>query len=105
MKKIPDDLKSVLNSAVKTVNFIKARPMNDRLFHVLCEEMGSEHVQLLLHTEVRLLSRGKVLSRLFQLHRKVQMFSQDTNFPVSDVFEDAVWLSQLAYVSDIFSRS
>uniref|UniRef100_A0AAV2LJR0 Transposase n=2 Tax=Knipowitschia caucasica TaxID=637954 RepID=A0AAV2LJR0_KNICA len=51
VKKMPDDLKSVLDSAVKTVNFIKSRPMNARLFHVLCEEMGSEHVQLLLHTE------------------------------------------------------
>uniref|UniRef100_A0A3B4TIW1 Uncharacterized protein n=1 Tax=Seriola dumerili TaxID=41447 RepID=A0A3B4TIW1_SERDU len=97
-------LKSVLDSAVKTVNFIKARPMNACLFHVLCEEMGSEHVQLLLHTEVRWLSRGKVLSRLFELHREVQMFLQDTNFPLSDIFADAVWLSRLAYVSDIFSR-
>ncbi|XP_060782686.1 zinc finger BED domain-containing protein 5-like [Neoarius graeffei] len=67
VKRMPDDLKSVLDCAVKTVNFIKARPMNARLFHVLCEEMGSEHVQLLLHTEVRWLSRGKVLSRLFEL--------------------------------------
>nr|XP_033478812.1 zinc finger BED domain-containing protein 5-like [Epinephelus lanceolatus]XP_033478814.1 zinc finger BED domain-containing protein 5-like [Epinephelus lanceolatus]XP_033478816.1 zinc finger BED domain-containing protein 5-like [Epinephelus lanceolatus] len=104
VKKMPDDLKSVLDSAVKTVNFIKARPMNAHFFHVLCEEMGSEHVQLLLHAEVRWLSRGKVLSRLFELHKEVQMFLQDTNFPLSDIFEDAVWLSQLAYLSDIFSR-
>lgn len=104
VKKMPDNLKSVLDSAVKTVNFIKARPMNARLFRVLCEEMGSEHVQLLLHTEVRWLSRGKVLSRLFELHKEVQMFLQDTNFPLSDIFEDTVWLSQLAYLSDIFSR-
>ncbi len=104
VKKMPDNLKSVLDSVVKTVNFIKARQMNARLFCVLCEEMGSEHVQLLLHTEVRWLSRGKVLSRLFELHKEVQMFLQDTNFPLSDIFEDTVWLSQLAYLSDIFSR-
>lgn len=104
VKKMPGGLKSVLDAAVKTVNFIKARPMNARLFRVLCEEMGSEHVQLLLHTEVRWLSRGKVLSRLFELHREVQIFLHDTNFPLSDNFEDTVWLSQLAYLSDIFSR-
>ncbi|XP_073689549.1 zinc finger BED domain-containing protein 5-like [Garra rufa] len=104
VKRMPDDLKSVLDSAVKTVNFIKARPMNARLFHVLCEEMGSEHVQLLLHTEVRWLSRGKVLSRLFELHREVQLFLQGTTSPFADLFEEPVWLSQLAYLSDIFSR-
>lgn len=70
---------------------------------MLCDELGSEYVQLLLHTEVRWLSRGKVLSRLFELHREVQVFLQDKDFPISDVFEDTVWLSQLAYLSDIFS--
>lgn len=104
VKKMPDELKSVLDSAVKTVNFIKARPMHSRLFQVLCDEMGSEHVQLLLHTEVRWLSRGKVLSRLFELHKEVFVFLQDKNFTLSHLFEDTVWLSELAYLSDIFSR-
>ncbi|XP_061602956.1 zinc finger BED domain-containing protein 5-like [Cololabis saira] len=104
VKRMPEELKSVLDSAVKTVNFIKARPMNARLFHVLCEEMGSEHVQLLLHTEVRWLSRGKVLSRLFELHREVYLFLQGTTSPFADLFEEHVWLCQLAYLSDIFSR-
>ncbi|XP_075325271.1 LOW QUALITY PROTEIN: zinc finger BED domain-containing protein 5-like [Odontesthes bonariensis] len=104
VKKMPDELKSVLDSAVKTVNFIKVRPMHSRLFQVLCDEMGSEHVQVLLHTEVRWLSRGRVLSRLFELHREVLMFLQDKTFPLSHLSEDTVWLSELAYLSDIFLR-
>lgn len=32
------------------------------------------------------------------------MFLQDTHFSLSDIFEDTVWLSQLAYLSDIFAR-
>ena len=104
VKRMPAELKAVLDTAVKAVNFIKSRPMHARLFHVLCDEMGSEHVQLLLHTEVRWLSRGKVLSRLFELHREVQVFLQDKSFPLSGVFVDTLWLSQLAYLSDIFSR-
>ncbi|XP_035277215.1 zinc finger BED domain-containing protein 5 [Anguilla anguilla] len=104
VKKVPEELKYVLDSAVNAVNFIKAQPMHSRLFHVLCDEMGSGHVQLLLHTEVRWLSRGKVLLRLFELHREVQMFLKDKIFPLSDVFKDTVWLSQLAYLSDIFSH-
>lgn len=49
-------LQKTLNGAVKLVNLIKARPKNSRLFGVLCDEMGSEHKQFLLHCEVRCLS-------------------------------------------------
>jgi hypothetical protein len=51
-------LKTVLAEAVKVVNFIKSRATNSRLFLILCNEMGSEHDKLLLHTEVRWLLRG-----------------------------------------------
>lgn len=52
-------LKTVLDEAVKIVNFIKGKALNTRLFTALCEEMGSEHTKLLYHTEVRWLTRGK----------------------------------------------
>ncbi len=60
-KTMPADLKLVLDKAVRTVNFIKSRPLQSRLFAILCA-MGSDHCQLLLHTEVRWLSLGKVLT-------------------------------------------
>ncbi|KAJ4946993.1 hypothetical protein JOQ06_009035 [Pogonophryne albipinna] len=47
-------------SALKSVNFIKARTMQSPLFQVLCDEMGSEHVQLLLHTELRSFLRANL---------------------------------------------
>jgi hypothetical protein len=72
---IPAILKTVLTEAVKVVNFIKSRAMNSRLFSILCDEMGSEHDKLLLHTEVRWLPRANVLSRLFELRSEVQIFS------------------------------
>ncbi|MBN3322404.1 ZBED5 protein, partial [Atractosteus spatula] len=103
-KKMSEDLKSVLDSTVKVVNFIKARPMNSRLLSVLCNEMGSEHVQLLLHTEVRWLSRGRVLTRLFELHSEVQMFLHDQKSPLASLFDDPVWLVKLAFLADIFTH-
>jgi hypothetical protein len=57
-------IKTLRDEAVKTVSFIKARPLNSQLFSALCKEMGSDHEHLLLHSEIRWLSQGKVLTRL-----------------------------------------
>ncbi|KRX18486.1 Zinc finger BED domain-containing protein 5 [Trichinella nelsoni] len=73
-KTISDDLKNALNTAVKIINFIKSKPLRSRLFGKLCEEMGSCHKSLLFHSEVRWLSRGKVLTRLVELREEVVIF-------------------------------
>ena len=103
-KTMPADFKTVLEEAVRTVNFIKSRPLQSRLFAILCAEMGSDHRrQLLLHTEVRWLSRGEVLTRLFELRDEVRTFFVDSRFELSDRFCDFKWLCKLANLSDIFS--
>ena len=61
-KGMPDSLKDVLDTTVKMVNFVKARLLNSCVFFPLCNVMGSDHAMLLQHTEVRWLSRGKVLT-------------------------------------------
>jgi hypothetical protein len=103
-RKMPAILKTVQTESVKDVNFIKSRAMNSRLFSILCNEMGSEHDKLLLHTEVRWLSRGNVLSRLFELRSEVQIFLSDTTSDLSNRFTDEMWLSRLAHLADIFCR-
>ncbi len=95
-KNMPDDLHAVLNDAVKLVNFIKARPLNSRIFTLLCNEMGSEHKSLLLHTEVRWLSRGKVLTRLFELWHKLQQFFEENPFHLASSLHDEDFLKRLA---------
>jgi hypothetical protein len=65
----------VLQEAVKVVNFVKIRPLNSLLFAVLCEEMRADHKQLLLHSDLRWLSRGKDLKRLVELNRSTQIFT------------------------------
>jgi hypothetical protein len=69
---MPAILKTVQTEAVKVANLIKSRETNSRLFSILCNEMGSEHDKLLLRTEVSWLSRGNVLSRLFDYLNFVQ---------------------------------
>jgi len=70
----------------------------------LCSEMEIYHIQLLLHTEVRWLFRGRILSRLFELHSKVQLFLGETQFELKDKFIDNLWISTLAYLSVVFNH-
>lgn len=103
-KDMPESLRTVLTDAVKVINFIKARALNSRLFTLLCEDMGGKFKTLLLHTEVRWLSRGKILNRIFELKSEVFMFLSEMNNGMKSLFSDEKWLSRLAYLADIFDR-
>ena len=70
-----NELKEVLSEVIEIVNFIKTRPVKSRIFFKLtCKDMDSQHVRLLLHTEVRWLSKGKVLSRVHELQKELLTF-------------------------------
>lgn len=103
-KEMQEDLCQVLNEAVSVINFIKSRSLNSRLFTILCNEMGSAYETLLLHTEVRWLSRGRVLRRLFDLKDEVLLFLSDKNPNLSQFFVNEKWLARLSYLVDIFEK-
>jgi hypothetical protein len=63
-KRMSVEFNQVLTTAVKAVNFIKSSSLNSGLFTMFCDEMGSTYRTLLLHAEVRWLSRGRILKRL-----------------------------------------
>lgn len=67
MKKISAELNSVHTDIVKVVNYVKSIALNSRLFSLLCDNMEADNKQLLLYAEIRWLSRGKFLSRMFEI--------------------------------------
>ncbi len=79
-KTLDSELNSVLKCAIKIVNHIKSHPVNSRLLATLCNEMGSQHEALLFHTEVRWLSRGKALGRLYELREEVHSLLKTQNW-------------------------
>ena len=89
---------------MKTVNYIKcsAKGKSAGVFQKLCEEMDSENVTVLLHTEVRWLSRGKVLTRVFKLRREISVFLAEKNHKYTTNFLDHEWVSKLAYLASVF---
>ncbi|GBM97883.1 Zinc finger BED domain-containing protein 5 [Araneus ventricosus] len=80
MKKMPPFKKET----VKIINSLKSRPKNNRLFKILCDDMESLHTSLLLHPEIRWLSRGKSLIRLFELRNEVGIFLRDNDFALGE---------------------
>ena len=77
-KKISPSLHVVVQDAVKIINFIESRALNTRSFANLWGEMESE-LTLLLHCEVRWLSKTKALKRLLLLRNEVVIFLTEKN--------------------------
>lgn len=102
-RKISPEFNSVLNDVVKVINHIKAHALNSRLFEQLCEDTDAEHKCLLLHTEIRWLSRGRSLTRVFELREPLKIFLLEKNSPLAAHFSDKVWVAKLAYLCDIFN--
>uniref|UniRef100_A0A8C7WPH8 HAT C-terminal dimerisation domain-containing protein n=1 Tax=Oryzias sinensis TaxID=183150 RepID=A0A8C7WPH8_9TELE len=102
-KTMSPEFHEVMDVTVKTINFIKSNAVNSRCFAQLCEDMEADHVQLLYHSEVRWLSRGLVLTRIFELRKEVFSFLTDKKSPLAHHYTNATFIAKLAYLSDIFS--
>src|SRR6218665_426279 len=102
VKTMPDEFKNVLNEVITAVNFIKSNALNSRLFTELCKESDSEFETLLLHSNVRWLSEGKVLKRVFVLREEMKNFLQDNKPDLHAKFSDVHFLISLSFLVDIF---
>ena len=104
-KTLNSDVTQVLKEFIEMVNYIKARPLKSRLFTKLCKEMEANYENLLLHTEAKWLSRGKALSRVFELKEEMlAFFSLERQGEFCNLLCDDSWKSKLAYLVDIFDH-
>ena len=95
VKTMPDELSYVLDKVIKTVNFIN-------LFAKLCKESDSVFENLLLHTPVRWLSKGKVLKRVFVLRKEIHEFLRNVKPDMHKNFSDDRFLMFLSFLVNIF---
>ncbi|CAG9813036.1 unnamed protein product [Phaedon cochleariae] len=94
----------IMKIAFKIVNSIRARSLLRRQFLALLEETEAEYSSdLLLHTNVRWLSRGVFLKRFRRLLPEIKTFIQSKGENVPEL-EDETWLMKLAFFCDITEK-
>lgn len=91
---------SVMSNVVKSINHIRSRGMKHWQFRSFLEELESAYEDVLYFTEVRWLSRGKVLKRFFELRAEGKAFMEKDGMSVP-VLSDPKWLMDLAFLDDI----
>ncbi|XP_017888660.1 protein ZBED8-like [Ceratina calcarata] len=101
-KNISPALNEVLNAVIKCINSIKASSKSERLFKLFCEEQSEDHVRLLLHTEVRWLSRGNCLRRFMELIDNLSDFLGDK--PEMKFLLTTDSKAYVSYLADIFDK-
>ncbi|KAG8231590.1 hypothetical protein J437_LFUL012282, partial [Ladona fulva] len=97
-----------INLASKTgrmecVNYVRNSALRHRIFSVLCKEMGSEFEVLLYHSNVRWLSWGQVLNRVFALCVELALFLQEHQHCHADCLKNSEFILILAYMAEIFA--
>lgn len=98
------ELGEIFCQVTTIVNFVKNQALNSRLFSILCKEMGSAHEALLYHSEVRWLSRGKVLNRIVELKDELRIFLLDKKPDLASLFNDKNWMCLVSYLADFFGK-
>lgn len=99
-----NDFELLLDDVVKMVNHIRAHAKKHRIFSELCKDMEANFTKLLLHAEVRWLSRGKVLNRVLALREELCVFLTEEANPMAVKCQDTFWLAKLSYMASVFDH-
>ncbi|GBP24943.1 SCAN domain-containing protein 3 [Eumeta japonica] len=101
-KHLSDRMNQSLHFVIKAVNKIRSNALNTRLFAQLCDENDEDFQRLLLHTEVRWLSKGACLTRFYSVFDSVLEFLESRD---PDLKENLIKLkADIAFLTDLFKK-
>ena len=101
-KNLSEKLHESLSTVITAVNKIKVNALNSRLFHQLCIENDEDFQCLLLHTEVRRLSKGNCLKRFYTLFNSFLDFFQESNPELYNKLKSSK--TDITYLNEMFSK-
>ena len=103
-KSLPQEFQDIMKSVVSVVNFVKTSASSCRLFSKLRSELDASNNVLLFHTDVRWLSKSKVLTRVFDLRYELEtLFNKKSKPQFEGLFGDKNKFHKIAYLVDIFA--
>ncbi|GFG37021.1 hypothetical protein Cfor_05726 [Coptotermes formosanus] len=91
---------SVIRVVVNVVNSILSKGLNHREFQDFLHNLETEFRDVVYYSEVRWLSRGKMLKRMFDLKEGGQTFAEGKGKRVAE-FNDDEWMCDFAFIVDI----
>ena len=105
LKTLPEPLHNVPKEVIKTVNYVKGRALNTRIFRKLCANRRSEPLNLPYYTKVHWLSKGNAVAGVFKLREELKEFLiMQKQHKLRSNFEDNAFISLLSYLVDIFDQ-
>uniref|UniRef100_A0A3Q0RPI0 SPIN-DOC-like zinc-finger domain-containing protein n=1 Tax=Amphilophus citrinellus TaxID=61819 RepID=A0A3Q0RPI0_AMPCI len=107
--KLNGHFKNVMDDVMATVNFIRATSsLQHRLFRQLLSDMSPEHHDLLLHNDIRWLSKGNPLERFCALKEEIQVFLHDSKQKKAEAhlnrIMDTDFMADVCFLSDLFKH-
>ena len=105
--KLSKELKEAIDMVMKIINFIRSTSsLQHRIFHQLLEETSADYKDLLLHNDVRWLSKGTALEGFWSLKEEILIFlgkcSHKNAENYRQMLQDNDFLAKVCFLNDIF---
>jgi hypothetical protein len=97
------ELSGVMDTVIKTVNYMKTYPLKGRLHAELYGEIGAQCHSLLFYCNSHWLSGGNIVAHVYSL-RDVALFIEEENLVHAEHSHNEYFASKFAYLSNIFEK-
>ncbi|XP_068205777.1 protein FAM200B-like [Palaemon carinicauda] len=104
-----DEYGEVMKTIMKLVNFLRSTSaLQHRLLQTFLTKVNASYDDLLVHNNVRWLSKGKVLERFWAIRKELQTFLEDQNSVKTKAFsefsKDDKKIESVGFLADIMSH-